>query len=212
MSNFYWAGFLAADGCISSRKDYKSKLLELELGEKDLDHLLKFKEHIKSNHPIKERTVENSKRNLKWNDCKTNRIRICNYDLCSSLERFNIVPAKTKIYEFPEWLIDHPLVHHFMRGYFDGDGCISKNSALNRKDDYKINIIATEKFLITFSEIICKNLNITNNSIVFNKTNNMNYLCYGGNLLVDKVCSYLYKDAKVFLKRKFDLWQKCKDL
>jgi hypothetical protein len=210
--SFYWAGFLAADGCIVSRKDYKSKILELELGEKDLDHLLKFKDQIKSNHPIKEKIVKNKKKNKKWSDRKTYRIRICNYELCSSLERFNIVSKKTKTYDFPKWLIDHSLVNHFMRGYFDGDGCISKNSAPNRKDDYRMNIAANKNFLITFSNIICKNLDIINNSIILNKTNKMYYLCYSGNLLVNKVCSYLYNDAKIFLKRKHNLWQKCIEL
>jgi intein/homing endonuclease len=208
--SFYWAGFIAADGCIVSNKNYKSKILELELCEKDLQHLLLFKSDIKSGHPIKEKMTKNSHKNINWNDKISYRIRIGNYNLCSSLMKYNIVSKKTKIYNMPDWLISHSLVRHFVRGYFDGDGCISKHSAPNRKDDYKLAIAGNKDFLNNVANIICKNVNIPNRSIGFN--GNMNVLCYSGNLLVQKIGLYLYDDASIFLKRKYDLWQKCINL
>jgi hypothetical protein len=205
--SFYWAGFLAADGCISVRKNFNNKNVILNLGEKDLCHLQKFKDDIKSKHTIKSKIVKNSKRNPNWNDRKINSITIGSHKLVNDLSRFNIVPRKTKIYDFPNWLISHNLVHHFMRGYFDGDGNIFIVKINNRKNQYRLSIAGNLSFLNNFGNIICNNVNFKNKSICFN--GGINVLSYGGNNLTKKVGSYLYNNATIFLNRKYDLWKEC---
>jgi hypothetical protein len=203
---FYWAGFLAADGCISIRKNYNNRNLILTLGEKDFEHLIKFKKFVNSNHPIKERLVRNSLTNMKWSDRKTYTITIGSHQIVSDLTRFNIVPRKTFIYNFPNWLITHPLVHHFMRGYFDGDGCFGSvvSNSGRKLLQHIISIRGNRKFLKTFGNIICNNLHISNMSI--SKGGSTYQLCYGGNNLSKIVGEFLYKDANTFLERKHNLW------
>jgi len=202
--SFYWAGFLAADGCISDRKTDNSKTLYLQLAEKDLDHLLLFKEHIKSNHPIKNKLVKNSLLNPNWNDQVICRIGIGSLPLTKELERFNILPRKTKTYDFPKWL-----TNHFMRGYFDGDGCLYRLKNSKETDQFKLSIAGNLSFLNNFGNIICNKLLITNKSI--NSNGAINVLTYGGNNLTKVVGDFLYKDATVYLNRKYNLWREFND-
>lgn len=107
--SYYWAGFLAADGCIHKNR------LQLAVGRGDAHHLLRFKEDIESKHKI---TITQH----------LARIGIRSLELCSELgRRFNIFPNKSGYYEPPS-LLDENLSRHFWRGLFDGDGWISVNS------------------------------------------------------------------------------------
>ena len=207
--SFYWAGFLAADGCISIRKNFNNRNIILCLGEKDLSHLQNFKEALKSEHPIKSRIVKNSERNADWNDRTLNIITIGSHKLVNDLERFNVVPRKTKIYDFPDWLIGNPLIHHFMRGYFDGDGNVWIHKRDGMKNQYRLSVAGNLSFLNKFGNVICNELGFKNKSINFN--GGVNVLSYGGNNLTQKVGSYLYDNATVFLNRKYDLWKECCD-
>lgn len=154
---FYWAGFLAADGCISVRKKFNNKNLILRLGQKDLDHLKLFKESIGSDHPIRKQTIKNSLKNPKWNDRDVYIITVGSKKIVEDLERFNIVPKKTLTYKFPNWVANHELVSHFMRGYFDGDGTISK---LANKDYFRLGIAGTQDFVETYKKMISSKLDI----------------------------------------------------
>lgn len=102
----YWAGFLAADGNVSGNR------VRLYLGAIDIDHLIKFKEFLKSEHTIGE--------SEKFNRCS---LEFANKHIRADLENlFNITPRKSLTLKFPS--IPMYLVNHFLRGYFDGDGTI----------------------------------------------------------------------------------------
>jgi intein-encoded DNA endonuclease-like protein len=206
---FYWAGFIAADGCISIRKKFNNQNLIINLGEKDLSHLERFKSHIKSYHPIKKKTVKNSKINPKWNDRNTYCLTISSKKIFEDLKKFGIGPNKSASYDMPEWLINHGLISHFMRGYFDGDGCIYINKPSNKikVNQARLSVIGSEKFINNFCNIIYNKLSITNKSISFR--NKMTVITYGGNNLTYIVGKFLYENANVFLKRKQELWEKC---
>ena len=49
--SFYWAGFIAADGCVM-RRGKNSKILSISIHTKDIDHLYKFKKAIGFAGPI----------------------------------------------------------------------------------------------------------------------------------------------------------------
>jgi len=211
--SFYWAGFLAADGCISIRKNFNNKNVILNLGQNDLDHLIKFKNAIKSFHPIKKKTTLNSNLNANWNDRDGYTITIGSHQMVKDLERFNIVPNKTKIYDLPQWLMKHELINHFLRGYFDGDGCFYKVKMGKKSgkvsDQFRISFAGNFNFLNNVGNIISSVLNISNKSINFNGS--INVLTYGGNNLTLKVGAFLYKDALSFLERKYNLWKEFND-
>ena len=127
----YWAGFIAADGYIYNKnKGNSQSSLTIELSNKDKDHLIKLGNDINKN-------VTNYD---KHNSCK---LRITSNKICKDLEKYNIYKNKSLTLKFPE-NINIENIHHFIRGYFDGDGCFTKI----------YDIIGTEKFLKKIIEIL----------------------------------------------------------
>jgi hypothetical protein len=199
--SFYWAGFLAADGCLYKKQN--SKRLVLSLSEKDLNHIQLFKIAINYNGPISKSITKHSLINNKWKDSTKYTISISSDQLFNDLNRFNLIQRKTHVYDMPDWLITHKLVNHFIRGYFDGDGCITF-SKLPRKAE--INIRGTISVLTQFMNIFENNLHL--NSKVKPKINSgFGILKYSGNIICYQIKDYLYSNATIYMNRKYDLCQ-----
>jgi DNA-binding transcriptional regulator WhiA len=200
--SFYWAGFIASDGSIIDRR----KTLELSIGlsKKDKSLLEKFKKDLKAENPIHDILVKNSKRNKNWNDSWKSEIKLTSNKLCKNLERFNIVPRKTKTYTFPKWLINHDLVNHFMRGYFDGDGSFFTNNQKKTPQLY-FSLRGTSEFLKAYREVLEKTCDLPIRIKDIRINNGIGVLEYGGNNIVPKIAEFLYKNSTVCLERKRDL-------
>lgn len=199
--SLYWAGFLAADGSVGVRKN--SYFLSLGLSSKDYNHIEKFKKDIDYNGPIRRFMVKNSKRNASWNDCEKSEIKITSRSIFDDLSVYNIVPRKTHIYTFPEHLKENPLVHHFIRGYVDGDGSWYWNNQKKKSQMY-FCVRGTVSFLESCKEIIEDNINRKTNKKI-RLSNGIGKLEYGGNGVSKKIAEYLYKDAAIYLDRKHNL-------
>lgn len=191
---FYWAGFIAADGCVKLHGK-RCKQLSIALAIKDHEHLVKFKKAVNYNGPI----------SLK-NHSTASEIVISSAIIFDDLERFNIVPRKTKIYKFPEWILEHQYLNHFMRGYFDGDGSFYSHVSKNRKvRQLFFDLRGTKEFLTTYKIIL-------ENKCGVRKSNNKpRFSCgiyslgYGGTRAVSRIRDFLYKDSTSSLRldRKF---------
>ena len=73
--------------------------------------------------PIRDFLVKNSKRNPKWNDTWKSEIIITSKQMCADYSNASIsFPVRVLFIHSPEWMKTHPLKHHFIRGYNDGDG------------------------------------------------------------------------------------------
>lgn len=111
----YWLGFIFADGYISSRDNS----FELSLKGSDIEHLHKFNkfmEHNKDN--VKLGEVKNKDKTFlrcRWG--------IVNKHLWNTLNNLGCTPRKSLTLQFPN--IPEELEIPFIRGYFDGDGCLS---------------------------------------------------------------------------------------
>lgn len=190
--SFYLAGFIAADGCvINVGNEYA---LRIDLANNDRDFLSNIKDLFSCNKPI---YITNRNSSV---------LTINSYSIFNDLKKFNIVPRKTKIYTFPEWLINHQSVHHFMRGYNDGDGCFYVKNATGIHPKISFELAGTSSFLTTYRSILeskCK-LNPRKQEILPINNKNISRLCYSGNT-VPGIVSYLYKDATVFLPRKKEI-------
>jgi hypothetical protein len=195
---FYWAGFIAADGCVKL-KDHRYKQIDITLAKTDMGHVAKFKAAVKFAGPI----------NGEFNEEDTAAgVCISSDKLFDDLKRFGIVERKSLILEFPEWLASHPYVNHFIRGYNDGDGSFPKSEANTYTgrtvDQLHISFRGTNQFLSTCSKIISMNCEIEYknprpNSGIFT-------LEYGGNRQVGRIRDYLYKDSNetIWLDRKHE--------
>jgi hypothetical protein len=84
----------------------------------------------------------------------TSILKLSSTKIFDDLARFNIVPRKTMIYSLPEWIISHPLLHHFLRGYSDGDGSFYIVKGKCDLDYLGWNIIGTKEFIIDIINIL----------------------------------------------------------
>lgn len=140
----YWAGFLAADGSIRiTPKGLKAVRVYLSI--KDLGHLQKLKSFLRSEHKISTPT--------KYMRCSLEFVSAQIYDDLHS--KYNLTPKKSMTYAFPTQ-VPEEFLPHFMRGYFDGDGClcesfINKNSLMA---SYMVTIIGTQDFVANCSMVV----------------------------------------------------------
>ena len=185
----YWLGFLFADGYNEERRGY----IEISLSAKDEEHLQKFQKAIESEHPI-------AKRNIKGYESV--RLNFCSRKMSNDLAKHGCVQAKSLILEFPT-TVPEELTHHFIRGYFDGDGSVSVNV---EKGQYNVTCVGTESFL----ERICQEANMPKTKL--GKKGNAFTLQHGGRGNAGKIYDYLYRDATIYLERKRDKFLLCQKL
>jgi len=110
----YFLGFLYADGNAHSKYYH----IKLKLQEKDC-HIL---EDLKSNFGFEQEILKSKSNNPNAQDQRT--LIICNKIVYNDFVRHGVRPNKTFKLFYP-WFLDKELYSHFVRGYFDGDGCIS---------------------------------------------------------------------------------------
>lgn len=191
--SFYWAGFIMADGCVKL-KDKKYKQLSIGLALADMEHLEKFKKAINFEGPLFSGMYDGLGR------CE---ITISSDTIFDSLIRFNIVPRKSLIATFPEWLITHPLVHHFMRGYFDGDGSVyTQDPRKNGRLNFHMSTRGTPELLKIYREVLEENTIIKKRTKPIRVNSGQGILEYGGNKIMLSIRNFLYKDATIYLDRK----------
>jgi len=211
-TSFYLAGFIAADGNVCHHKSNYD--LCIGLSAKDEKHLIKLHDLLESNSSI--RTYENNSyingKNIK---STIKAFTVCSKQIYEDLNNnFLITPNKSLTLKFPEHLSNHPMIHHFIRGYFDGDGSwIIRNPTIKNKQS-KINIcfsiMGTNHFVISLNNILHSHLNLPNNTI--SQTKNVFRLRYSGNRLSSVIGDWIYKDATIFLERKYDRYLMAKSL
>jgi len=118
------------------------------------------------------------------------------------------VPAKSLILQYP--VLDHNMQQHFLRGYFDGDGSI-----YSYDNDYATCTISTDDFCQSIKCIILDRVgligNITKSQQMFDRGNYItsNFLLKG-NRRVLKLMNWLYKDATIYLTRKYNKYLELK--
>lgn len=180
----YWLGFLMADGY----NNEKHGKIEITLKSTDKEMLELFNKDIQSEYKISDKNIG------KYNAC---RLTIGSRKMSDSLSKIGCVQCKSLILKFPT--IQTELIHHFIRGYFDGDGSISiRNNSCN------FHIIGTEEFL----EECRKHIGLSNTKL--DKKGKSYDLRYGGMNNAKTIFDYLYKDATIYLERKYIEFIKCR--
>lgn len=187
----YWLGFLYADGyndCGSKRK------VVLKLQARDRDMVERFREAIGSSHPIKD--ILDGGRPQAF-------FRVCNKRLSMNLERLGAGQCKSLTLKFPtsEQVPSH-LIHHFIRGYFDGDGCVTMSN--NLPTHAQINICVSEAFGKGLHHLLMSELDIKG-SVYRQSSNQIHHLAFGGRQQVVRFMEWMYKDANgLFMSRKYN--------
>lgn len=215
-TSFYLAGFIAADGSLS-KNGKRGLQLSIALSTEDREHLIKLYNLLGCNGKIT--TKKNHTSSIDGRKIYSNsmdRFQVCSMYLCNKLqERFNITFNKSLTYEFPEILKNHSLVHHFIRGYFDGDGTFALRNPNIINKQSKINITfglpGTQNFVENVQKILTDNIDNLNKNKIY-KINNLYNIMYCGNRQVSLIGDWLYKDATIYLGRKYQRYLLAKSI
>lgn len=207
----YFLGFIYADGCV-----YRNTL-RISINKRDENLLLKFKNYIKSNHPIHYIKTYSKLTNI-YSDMVN--LEITNKVLKPALQNYGVISNKTFIIKFPENL-DKSLYKDFIRGYLDGDGCIcfyinkrkfyrkrTNDYGISNNKKYSIQFVGTIDFLESLRKIFQKELNLSVSSKLQNRwperNTNIRSFNITGRFQVLTILDWLYKDSKVYLDRKYE--------
>ena len=200
----YRLGFMSADGYITQPKH---KRVGLALGIKDFEHIEKFQKCINSSYPISIYTNKNPI----GGSGEYCRVIITDDKMYECLQDNGVVLNKTKNFKPPS--LKYEYIKSFILGYFDGDGSIYVNST--KYPYYSISIVGLPETLDFISEYLVEN-KLIDKKPKHNKRKEEHYVCYirwGGNNIVTKIMEHLYQDIdlKIPLKRKYELFLKCKN-
>jgi hypothetical protein len=104
----------------------------------------------------------------------------------------------------------HPLKHHFIRGYNDGDGSlyIPKLADGRTVEQIYFTMRGTPAFLTDVRSILEQECDLKERVKDIRISSGHGCLEYGGNGVVGKIVDYLYKDATIYLPRKRDIAMK----
>ena|SRR3990167_3016438 len=190
----YFLGLMYADGnCCSNGKYISVEMM-------DLDILEKFKNCLKYTGPIRKTKIK------KDNWKQLYKLNICSYKLNKDLAKWGCIQNKTYYLKFPqkEWIPEN-LMFHFIRGLFDGDGCLSIQ---NHKYNYwTIGIVGTKELC----QGLCNYLKYGNIRLAYKNPKN-NHETWGWNVAsqndVNNFLKYMYENATIYLERKYNKYQK----
>ena len=175
----YWLGFCMADACNTTDE------LRIELSAKDENHLLKFKNDI-----VAEQNITYRYRG----EHKMSSIGLSSRYMCKSLSRLGCIKNKSFDLTYPE--IPSILDKDFIRGFFDGDGCIYVRTPNRTWSIFSVS----KDFLFSIKDKIENAIdikpsyyeqNINGHLIVIRKKND-----------IEKLYHYLYDGATIFMDRK----------
>lgn len=189
----YWLGFLYADGYVNNDG------LHVGLKKDDKGHLEKLKIFMDSNVNIRDKSIKNNGKNY-----FSSTISFCSAKLSKDLINKGCLKNKSLILKFPtEDQVPNDLISHFMRGYFDGDGCITTSKPTRgTKLQRIISVIGTQDFLDKYKSILIKECELINKN-KYSSCGQAYTFRLGGNLIVQKFYDFLYKDATIYLDRKY---------
>lgn len=190
----YFLGFLYADGAIYANNKNNRHYFHLTLHSSDLEILEVFKKSIPTNVPLR----YYSKRNH-------TSLMISSEKMTKDLINLGCMPCKSFKIRFPtvEQVPDN-FVRHFIRGYFDGDGCISFSEKHRR---IEMRIMSNINFCYALERYLSKNCNIDKfySQPIFESKNGGEFytnVAFGKSEYIINFYKLIYNNATVFLNRK----------
>lgn len=189
----YWLGFLMADGYVHEKttKTKTSYLIGLKLQVKDAAHIELFKKAIQTNATTKEIF---GKRKGKIHEAR----EVCffNEKMATDLYSHGVISKKTNKETIPK-TIHKKYLHHFIRGYFDGDG-----SSIGGKFS-----VCCSYFLFEQLKKLLIEIGVDGGSIYRYHLKGTDVLTVNRKKEVPKIVKWIYQDATVYLERKRNAYE-----
>ena len=201
----YWLGFIYADGSITKKVYEKGSYtyrLRMELMFEDKYILEQMALDLKSD--LKPKEYYNDTSHFEgYNKPKhTAYIMFSSKKMGEDLVKLGVVPNKTFILKSLPNIPDN-LMKHFIRGYFDGDGSVY----LTKDNTIKTAFYGTHDFINSIQDFLIKELNLIKKKITDQKEANVSFIGMAKQES-EKLYHYMYDEATIFLKRKYDKYNK----
>lgn len=195
----YILGFITADGHI--RKNNYSYKLSFSIHEKDKDILEKINGILAPNNKLS----YNKKEKMFY-------LSFASPHIYNDLLKLGITPLKTFKVTPPK--IPKKYIRHYLRGYFDGDGCIyigKRSDMIKQFPGVRIigNLEMTEYIRKTFGGITNSKLKVHITYSEYKKP--MGNLYYTSKNAI-KILDFLYKNSNIHLDRKFKKYKYIKEV
>lgn len=204
----YVLGFIFADGAIEDVQK-SSRACYLALSSKDLSILGKIKEAMISEHQLYKRqsrllTYSNGKQYVSSEQFI---LRIGNKTIYNDLLKLGVTPRKSLTILFPKIPLQY--LPFFLRGYFDGDGCIY---LIKNKYPRIVFTSGSNQFLQGVSEALSITLGIPLKH-AYSQVQHSSNFCYQlhyNTKLSKQILEFMYKDLNKapYLERKYLIYQK----
>lgn len=193
----YWLGFLYADGYVGRNNNE----ITLALSKKDRNHIENFAKSIDSNYLIKDKVVKSGK----FVDKEYSVLTVISQKMKNDLIDKGCFNCKSLILEFPT-KVPNDLIHHFIRGYFDGDGSVFISKEKHHRSGNIDNVIHS-RILGTYNFISKMNEYIGFDPVVVKRyknsdKENMYEFVIKRSIRCKKLMDYLYRDSSIYLARK----------
>lgn len=192
----YFLGFLYADGYNNTKTN--NVVLNLKASDKDI--LLRLNNLIQPSKSLYFRSMKNQRKVKGYENAQDQYVlTIQNKHVSMQLEKLGCYKNKSLTLKFPtEEQVPSHLIHHFIRGYFDGDGSVN-NGIL------KVSILSSSSFLDTLQSVLSNH--ISNYKFKkYYKKGKINELILGGRIQCHSFKNYIYNNSTIFLKRKKDIF------
>ncbi len=187
----YWLGFLAADGYVRGNR------LQLVLSGNDRGLIEQFRADLQATNPIYDSAVKGH---------SIAKICISCPHLTRDLRAYGITRRKTYTLAWPPNIPDC-VIHHFIRGYVDGDGGFyATRNKYAASPNIQFRVCSTLSFLQSMQSHLMQSCNLRQTKIYQDKRrpSESGTLIYTGRLQVKRILDYLYHDATIWLPRKRD--------
>lgn len=192
---FYFLGFFAADGC--NLKKYNNAKIKLQ--SRDLELLEKFKVLLESNRPIYD--VYQKANSSRKENFQRELVFTSKY-FCEKLEKLGLPERKTYCLHFPDYIPEEYL-RDYIRGVFDGDGCVSVTYI--NKARGMTEIAGHPVFLQELKAVIEKTLPI--NIVYYQNKENCAHLKINRQEDIKIFLDWIYKNSSLYLERKYQKYQ-----
>lgn len=189
----YILGLLYADGYM--QKNHRVTMLTL-VGDDEKILLEKIKNAIEYSGPI--RSYKNAVNNL------VHVLQLSSPKLYKDIVKQGCYNKKSLTLTFPtEDQVPLHLIHHFVRGYFDGDGSIMFNPNKRKTD---VAILGTQQFCNSLRQSAIRYIGSVGSVSRCMHTEFTFSFRISGSYQFERFFNWIYNNAHIFLKRKHDIF------
>ncbi|WP_323705869.1 LAGLIDADG family homing endonuclease [Mammaliicoccus sciuri] len=192
----YWLGFIYADGYVI--ETYRNAEISIQLSSIDKSHLEKLNHSIKGDVPVtdfiaKEVTIKKTGQVIPPRPIS--QIRLYSLEMANDLKKLNLVQNKTYKNISPDLCYSKEINLAIIRGFFDGDGSLSKDGQCHFTAYSDVFLSKIQKYLNTLG---------INSSMYIEKEHK--YRLFIDHSYILKFLKLLYEDTSyTYLDRKYSL-------